>query len=65
MNDSEAEMRELSAWIASLDDNIPLHVTRFFPRYKMTDRGPTDTGLVYRLADTAREKLRFVYTGNC
>ncbi len=65
MNDSEEEMRELSTWIAGLDDSIPLHVTRFYPRYKMTDRGPTDVGLVYHLAEIAREKLRFVYTGNC
>ncbi|MBR6960138.1 MAG: AmmeMemoRadiSam system radical SAM enzyme [Clostridiales bacterium] len=65
MNDSEDELRELSAWIAGLDDNIPLHVTRFYPRYKMTDRGPTEVERVYRLADIAREKLRFVYTGNC
>ncbi|MBO7339267.1 MAG: AmmeMemoRadiSam system radical SAM enzyme, partial [Lachnospiraceae bacterium] len=35
-NDSEEEMRELSQWVASLrgkvpGDQIPLHVTRFFP----------------------------------
>ena len=31
----------------------------------MTDRGATDPNLVYRLADTARENLKYVYTGNC
>ena len=31
-NDSEDEMRALSAWLASVSPEIPLHVSRFFPR---------------------------------
>lgn len=64
-NDSPEEMQSLSAWLAGVDENIPLHVTRFFPRYKMTDRDATDVDLVYSLADIAREKLKYVYEGNC
>ena len=72
-NDSEAEMRDLSGWVAGLADEegrvigteIPLHVSRFFPRFHMIDRPATDVSLVYRLAGTAREKLKYVYTGNC
>ncbi|MBR1724338.1 MAG: radical SAM protein, partial [Ruminococcus sp.] len=72
-NDSEGEMREISSWIASLTDSngsnigrdIPLHISRFFPRFKMIDRGATDVSLVYHLADVARERLNYVYTGNC
>ncbi|MCR5225798.1 MAG: AmmeMemoRadiSam system radical SAM enzyme [Eubacterium sp.] len=72
-NDSEEEMRELTKWVASLTDgkgnvigkNIPLHISRFFPRFHMTDRAATDVSKVYRLADVARENLEFVYTGNC
>ena len=45
--------------------DIPLHVSRFFPRFHMTDRAATDPELVRRLAGTAREKLKYVYTGNC
>ena len=63
-NDSEEEMRELSSWIAGLNEEIPLHVTRFFPAFHMTDRGPTDVDKVIRLAEVAREKLKYVYTGN-
>ena len=44
---------------------IPLHISRFFPRFHMTDRQATDVKLIYRLADAARENLRYVYTGNC
>ena len=72
-NDSEEEIREISAWIAGLKDeagniigrSVPLHITRFFPRFHMTDRGPTDVRLIYRLAEVAREQLDDVYTGNC
>ena len=72
-NDSEEELREMCAWIASLADSngsaigteIPLHISRFFPRFNMQDRRATDVGLIYRLADIAREQLRYVYTGNC
>ena len=44
---------------------IPLHISRFFPRFHMTDRGPTDVRKVYRLAEVAGETLKYVYTGNC
>lgn len=64
-NDSEDEMRKLSGWVASLDPEIPLHVTRFFPNWKMRDLPPTPVEQVYALAETAREKLAHVFTGNC
>lgn len=64
-NDSEEEMVELSSFLSDLNPEIPLHVSRFFPTYKMQDRPPTDVSKVYRLAEVAREKLRYVYTGNC
>ncbi len=64
-NDSEEEMRELSKWVADLSPDIPLHISRFFPQFHLQDRGPTDVGHVYRLAELARENLKYVYTGNC
>lgn len=64
-NDSEEEIRSLARWLASVDRNIPLHLSRFFPRYRMTDKPPTPVEQVYRVADAAREYLSFVYTGNC
>ena len=72
-NDTEEEMREMTAWIAGLTDGaghiigkeVPLHISRFFPRFHMTDRKATEVKKVYRLAETAREQLRYVYTGNC
>ena len=72
-NDTEEEMRALAGWVAGLTDGdgnaigpeIPLHVSRFFPRFHMTDRPATDVRTVYRLAEIAREKLLYVYPGNC
>ncbi|MBQ2657621.1 MAG: AmmeMemoRadiSam system radical SAM enzyme [Erysipelotrichaceae bacterium] len=66
-NDSVEEMREISKWIASLENgrNIPLHVSRFFPCFHMTDREATDVKKVYELAEIAGEQLEYVYIGNC
>ncbi len=64
-NDGAEEIAALSEWLASVDAEIPLHLSRFFPRYRVTDKPPTPVETVYRLADIARKSLRFVYTGNC
>ena len=72
-NDTDEEMRQLSGWIAQLDGiyggksgrEIPLHISRFFPRFHMKDRAATDVGRIYRLKEIAQENLRYVYTGNC
>jgi hypothetical protein len=63
LNDSDEEIDELSEWLASIRKNIPLHLSRYFPRYKMT-REATDIDLIKRARDAAREYLRFVYIGN-
>lgn len=72
-NDSDEEMREICEWILSLTDQngnkkgdtIPLHISRFFPRFHMADRPPTDVSRIYHLKDVAGEYLKYVYTGNC
>ncbi len=72
-NDSEEEMRRMAGWIASLQDGggrqagreIPLHITRFFPRFHMLDRKATDVRVVSHLVRVAQEQLRYVYRGNC
>lgn len=64
-NDSISEMEEEAHWIASIDREIPLHISRFFPRYKMQDRPATDVKRVYALVETAGKYLKYVYAGNC
>ena len=57
-------MAALSAWIASVDRKIPLHLTRFFPRRLMSDRKSTETALLRRLAEIAAKRLDTVVMGN-
>ncbi|MBR6451532.1 MAG: AmmeMemoRadiSam system radical SAM enzyme [Lachnospiraceae bacterium] len=72
-NDTEEEMEALCRWVSELTDgngkrigeNIPLHISRFFPRFHMTEKNATDVGHIYHLADVARRLLKYVYTGNC
>ena len=64
-NDTPAEMRELSAWVAGLSPDIPLHISRFFPRFHLTDVDPTPVATVRHLADVARRYLTRVQVGNC
>ena len=64
-NDKESDIDEVSAFIESVSPEIPLHVTRFFPRYNMMEAHPTPIATVFRLADVARRRLRRVLTGNC
>lgn len=63
-NDSPEEIRALCRWLASVSPEIPLHLSRFFPRYKVTDKPPTPPETVYALAEEARSWLKWVYVGN-
>jgi pyruvate formate lyase activating enzyme len=68
-NDTEDEIKELSKWIASLDngrgkEKVALHLSRYFPRFKM-DTPATDVDLIYRLRSVAAKELDHVFTGNC
>lgn len=62
-NTGQDEIRELSAFLADLDPDIPLHLSRYYParRWKQP---PTDPNLVQSLAELARKRLNYVYTGN-
>ncbi len=51
-------------WIRAVGEEIPLHVTRFFPRYRMTDREATNAAKVCGLAERARKYLKYVFLGN-
>ncbi len=63
-NDSPEEIDALAAWVAGIRPDIPLHITRFFPRYKMTDRPATSISHIFRLKDIAEKHLKYVIPGN-
>ena len=64
VNDNEEEMEEIAKFIAGIDENIPLHITRFFPNYKMTDTQPTPIETLHNLAAIASKYLNNIHLGN-
>lgn len=64
LNDSMEEIERLSDWLAGISPEIPLHLSRFFPNYKMNDRPPTPVETLEKARETALRKLKYVYTGN-
>lgn len=63
-NDLEEDIEAQAKWLAQINDEIPLHISRFFPAYKMTDIPPTPVATLYKLAETAGKYLKYVYIGN-
>ncbi|MCS6957000.1 MAG: AmmeMemoRadiSam system radical SAM enzyme [Aquificaceae bacterium] len=64
-NDSEEEIREIARFIAGLSKDIPWHVSRFFPAYRMLDVMPTPLDTLERAYHIGKEEgLNFVYVGN-
>lgn len=64
-NDSDAELRELTAFIAGVAPTIPWHVTAYHEDYKMGGTGDTTPRMLLRAVEIGREAgLQFVYAGN-
>jgi len=64
-NDSEAELRSITRFIASISPEIPWHVTAFHKDYRMTEPANTTVADLVRAAEIgASEGLQFVYAGN-
>jgi pyruvate formate lyase activating enzyme len=63
-NDAQEGIRAEAEWLASIDAGIPLHITRFFPRYRSKAKEPTPIKTIESLAGIARGYLRYVYAGN-
>ena len=64
LNDDEAMLRSEVQWLAEESPEIALHLSRFFPRYRMQSESPTQPETIHRLARIARERLAYVYEGN-
>lgn len=61
-NDSDDELRAIAQFIASVDANIPWHVTQFHPAYHMTDKHRTPIASVERAYAIGKKAgLNFVY----
>jgi len=63
LNDSPQEIGSFIDWVASLNKEIPVHFSRYFPSYRM-DLPPTPLQTMQNAWQMAREKLSYVYLGN-
>ena len=65
-NDSDQEIKALSAWVArELGPDVPLHFTAFHPAWMMSQVPPTPPATLTRARHIARDAgLHYVYTGN-
>ncbi len=64
LNDSMAEIEAMAQWIGSIDKEIPYHLSRFFPRYKMNLKEPTPLDTMDEAAEIASTYLKYIYLGN-
>lgn len=64
LNDAVEEISELSNWISTISKDIPLHLSRFFPNYKLQDKPATPVETLKRAREAALNKLTYVYLGN-
>jgi pyruvate formate lyase activating enzyme len=64
LNDDETEFEMMVKWIASeLGNDVPLHLSRYFPQHKMTVPA-TSVEKLKSLYNLAKEQLHHVYLGN-
>ncbi|WP_328986903.1 AmmeMemoRadiSam system radical SAM enzyme [Thiorhodovibrio winogradskyi] len=66
LNDSNAELTALCAWIREhLGRDVPLHFSAFHPDFKLRQLPPTPAATLTRARQIARDHgLHYVYTGN-
>ncbi len=65
LNDSEEELREIARFILSVGQDVPWHVTAFYPAYRMWDKPRTPVETLRRAREIGLEEgLRYVYSGN-
>lgn len=65
-NDSPKMLRDMCKWIKNeLGEDVPLHLSRFYPKYKLKNLPPTPVETLIKAREIAMEEgLDFVYIGN-
>lgn len=65
LNDGEEEIEALTDWVAGeLGPEVPLHFSRYVPRYQMDLPPPTSAETLLKAKTIAEKKLHYVYLGN-
>ena len=64
-NDKTNDFKEISDFLYQVSPDIPLHFSRFYPQYKMSNKKPTDLRKLVEAKKIAESTgLRYVYIGN-
>ncbi len=64
-NDSKSIIKKLIEFCVKTSDKMPLHFTRFYPQFKLTNVDPTDVKTILNACDLAAYmKVKYVYPGN-
>ncbi len=63
-NDSQQELEQIAKFISKIDKNIPWHISRFFPMYKMTEKRITEIEKLKQAEKIGKKYLNYVYIGN-
>lgn len=63
LNDDLDELEKLFQWLAEINPEIPLHLSRYHPAYKL-DNPATDLELMKKAYYKAKKYLAHVYLGN-
>lgn len=64
-NDSDEELRQIASFLRSVGEEIPWHLSAFFPAYRMMDVAPTEPDSLERARRIGKDAgLRYVYCGN-
>lgn len=65
LNDTEQELRDIARFVKNVGVEVPWHVSRFHPAYKLLDVPPTPRAILHRAREVGLEEgLRYVYEGN-
>lgn len=64
-NDNDRELNGIAEFIAGIDQEIPWHISRFFPAYKMQKPAPTYLGALLKTENIGHNHgLKHIYIGN-
>ncbi len=63
LTDRKKDVNDLIDYVSSIDKNIPLHFSRYYPNYKY-DKPPTPQKKLEYAYEKAKEKMSYVYLGN-
>jgi pyruvate formate lyase activating enzyme len=65
LNDGEQELRDIARFVKGVGQEIPWHVSRFYPAYQLLDRPLTPADTLRRAREIGMDEgLRYVYEGN-